>query len=161
MWPCSSTWDAGCPMTTTTSRRSEQTSKKARSRWAKFSRVLTREGANTRMMATFYKTIIQSVLLYGSETWSLTEREFNLLASFHKKCVRCITHRWNRPRADGTWDCPNMRETYAAANIEPIEHYIEKRKSKLQHYAKDRAVYRRCKRINKTPRSSHKVVWWN
>jgi hypothetical protein len=41
---------------------------KARQRWARISRVLTREGATPRVSAMFYKVVIQTVLLYGSET---------------------------------------------------------------------------------------------
>ena len=44
---------------------------KARARWSGFSRVLTRKGANRKVMSVFYRTIIQSVLLFGSETWTL------------------------------------------------------------------------------------------
>jgi hypothetical protein len=41
---------------------------KARKRWATVSRVLAREGASPRVLAMFYKVVVQSVPLYGCET---------------------------------------------------------------------------------------------
>jgi hypothetical protein len=42
---------------------------KARRTWARIGQVLRRENAPPRVNAKFYKAIVQSVLLYGSETW--------------------------------------------------------------------------------------------
>jgi hypothetical protein len=42
---------------------------RARKRWAQVSRVLVREGADPKTAAMFYKAVVQSVLLYGCETW--------------------------------------------------------------------------------------------
>jgi hypothetical protein len=39
---------------------------------------------------TIHKTLIHSVLLYGSETWVLTKREENQLLDFEKKVLRTI-----------------------------------------------------------------------
>jgi hypothetical protein len=47
--------------------------KRARAKWSKIGRILSREGANPRTMATFYKAIVQSTLLYGAESWVLTK----------------------------------------------------------------------------------------
>jgi len=44
----------------------------ARKHWGVVSRVWTREGADPRVMAMFYKAVVQSVLLYGCETWVVT-----------------------------------------------------------------------------------------
>jgi hypothetical protein len=67
---------------------------KAHTRWGMISRLLSRQGASPRIMSVFYKTIVQSVLLYGSETWVLTSRLRNLLSSFHHHCARFIARRW-------------------------------------------------------------------
>jgi hypothetical protein len=39
---------------------------------------------------TIHKTLIPSVLLYGSETWVLTKREENQLLAFERKVLRMI-----------------------------------------------------------------------
>ena len=133
---------------------------KARQRWGTFSRVLTREGADTKMVAQFYLTIVQSVLLYGAETWCLTQRQMSLLSSFHNRCARSLTKRWIRRKEDGTWDCPGMAETFRVSGLVPIQQYISKRKAALLPHARSRAIYRKCLRTSRSPSAAHKVVWW-
>jgi hypothetical protein len=136
--------------------------KKARDRWARFSRVLFREGADMRTMGIFYKTIVLAVLLYGAETWTLTQRQVKILESFHRQCARSITGRWISCDADGIWTCPDTETTLELAGLLPIAYYIGKRRNKLLlKFAKDRASYRRCMRTSCTPRTAHKILWWN
>jgi hypothetical protein len=46
---------------------------KAWNRWTMISRVLARKTASHRISALFYKATIQTILLYGSETWVITD----------------------------------------------------------------------------------------
>jgi hypothetical protein len=46
--------------------------RKARGMWARVGQVLRRKNAPLRTSTKFYKEILQSVLLYGSETWVLS-----------------------------------------------------------------------------------------
>ena len=66
--------------------------KRARQRWARLARILKREGANARCMAVFYLTIVQAVLLYGADSWTLSRRDIRALESFHKRAVRHIRY---------------------------------------------------------------------
>ena len=61
--------------------------KKARGRWRQVAQILAREGATTGTMAYFYKAIVQAVLLYGSESWVLTQKMWKAVKSFH--CLLC------------------------------------------------------------------------
>ena len=45
---------------------------KARRVWARISRILRAENASVRVCGMFYKATVQSVLLFGSETWMLS-----------------------------------------------------------------------------------------
>jgi hypothetical protein len=56
---------------------------KARRQWDTISRVLIRDGATPRISAIFYKVVVQSVLLYGSETWALSPKMLSKLEGFH------------------------------------------------------------------------------
>jgi hypothetical protein len=56
---------------------------KARQRWTMIARVLARENATPRISAMFYKATIETVLLYGFETWVVTDEILKLLTSFH------------------------------------------------------------------------------
>jgi hypothetical protein len=58
---------------------------KSRSRWALVPRVLIREGANSRMLDMFYKAVAQTVLIFGSESWVVTEIMLKTLEVFHRQ----------------------------------------------------------------------------
>ena len=51
---------------------------KARMTWGRIGKVINkRSGSNIKIMSIFYKVIVQSVLLYGSESWVLNEKARN------------------------------------------------------------------------------------
>jgi hypothetical protein len=69
---------------------------KARKCWAMISRVLASEGASPKISAMFYKTTIQTVLLYGAETWVVVTSDIlQVLRSFHHSVVRKLTGRYH------------------------------------------------------------------
>jgi hypothetical protein len=59
-------------------------------------------------LGSFYKAIVQSVLLYGSETWVISAANMRKLASFHPHgCARFISNRHIQPDDEGTWTYPS------------------------------------------------------
>jgi hypothetical protein len=136
--------------------------KKARQCWGRLSRILTREGANPRVMARFYVTVIEAVLLYGSETWVLSSRLLRRLNSFHNRCARHLAHRHIRRLPDGTWEHPSTNEVLDLCGLSPISTYIAKRQTSLLHrYAIPySAMYNRCLDSKATSSSSNHLVWW-
>ena len=43
--------------------------RKARQLWRRPGKLLCREGAEPAVFAKFYRVVVQTVLLYGAETW--------------------------------------------------------------------------------------------
>ncbi len=37
-----------------------------------------------------FRTLVLSVLLYGAETWTITQKDLRKLRTFHVKCLRDI-----------------------------------------------------------------------
>ena len=75
----------------------------SRARWGRIARILTIDGASPRGMGYFYKAIIQTVLLYGSESWTLTGRMIGRLRSFHHRVARYISH-WQAYQRTRGWN---------------------------------------------------------
>jgi hypothetical protein len=74
---------------------------KARKCWAVISCVLAHEGASPKISAMFYKATIQTVLLYGAETWVVTsDIVLQVLRSFHHSMVRKLTGRYPQQLPD-------------------------------------------------------------
>ena len=61
--------------------------RKARSTWAHVGHVLRTECVAPRIMAMFYKAVVQAVLSYGSKTWNLPKTILVRLEGFHIQVV--------------------------------------------------------------------------
>ena len=111
-------------------------------------------------MGTFYKTIIQSVLLYGSESWVISNHMMRALRSFHRRCARYITGKHIWQDSDGNWHCPCSKEVLEMAGLQEIEIYIEQRKTTIMKYAKERPIYNKCILSNPIASKANQLVWW-
>ena len=64
---------------------------KARQRWNCVAKILKREGANAKTIAKFYLTIVQAVLLYGADSWTITTKTLQQFQSFYNRALRYMT----------------------------------------------------------------------
>jgi hypothetical protein len=67
--------------------------RKARGVWARVGQVLRGENVGPRIAAKFYTSVIQAVLLYGSETWNLTSSALARLEGFHVRAAYRMTRK--------------------------------------------------------------------
>jgi hypothetical protein len=133
---------------------------RAREKWGRIGKVLSSQGVNAKTMGYFYKAIVQAVLLYGSESWTLTEGTMNKLRSFHSRVARYLTGRHIRPNADGTWTCPSSAEVLEEAGLHTIDEYIQKRRDTVSRFVQNRPIYQQCLRSRALSTNVNKVVWW-
>jgi hypothetical protein len=139
----------------------KQNLNKAHAKWTRIRRVLSREKANPKAMASFYKAIIQAVLLYGSESWVVTKRMMQTLRGFHNRCARYLTGQNIRyDTVADEWIYPNTDAVLKQAGLWPIEEYIKRRCETVMDYVKERAIYQQCLKSTPTALSSQKAVWW-
>ena len=66
---------------------------KARKIFGSLSRILCREGEDTRLSGKCFKAVVQAVLLFGVDTWVITPRMERALESSQHRDVRRITGR--------------------------------------------------------------------
>ena len=79
---------------------------KARRKWAQMTRVLGREGDDAQTSGQIYLEVVQSVMLYGSETWVMTPRIRRAFGGFHHRVDRRMTGRKPWQGRDGMWNPP-------------------------------------------------------
>ncbi len=133
---------------------------RARGKWGSIGRILSKENAKPQAMASFYKAIVQSVLLYGSESWVLNKRMLLSLESFHRRCARFITGRHIKENADGTWTYPDSKTTLSQAGMQPIDEYIRRRVLTVMDYSKERLIYKQCIESKPLASNGNQLVWW-
>jgi hypothetical protein len=140
--------------------------KNARARWGCMVRLLTGDGIRCRTLARFYMAIVQAVLLYGSETWVLSQRSRRRLDSFHHRCARFIANKHIRQLPSGEWITPHSDDVLEQCGLSPISTYIAKRKTRLLHnYAEQYSPtvlrpYWQCMTSAPVVYPHHRLEWW-
>ena len=133
--------------------------RKARSRWALVRKVLVRDTASPRVSGYFYKAVVQSVLLYGAETWVLTDPLIRKLEAFHHGVARRITGSQARfCRATSEWSAPPIAEVLERAGLLTIREYIGRRQTKAIEYI--RPIYQEATAARHSGSSTRCKFWW-
>ena len=83
---------------------------KSRKSWGRLSQILSRKGADKRVLRNFFKAVVQAVLLFGAETWVLTPRIERALDSFMHGSACGITVKHPRRGEGGQWTYTPLKE---------------------------------------------------
>ena len=118
--------------------------KKSRQSWGLLARVLSREGADTKVSWTFYIAVTQDVLLFGSETWVLTARMEKALDSFQSRVARKLTGRQPRNGKEGTWYYPSLVGSMKEAGIVRIQTSILRRQNTVAKFIATKLILDLC-----------------
>ena len=76
--------------------------------------ILSREGAEPLVSGFFFKSVVQAVLLFVSETWVVTPRIGRSLGGFQDQMARRPMERLLQRKPDGKWK-------YTSAAVERYE----------------------------------------
>ena len=74
---------------------------KARRSWGRLQSILKREGATPRISGSFFKAVVQQVVLFGAETWVVTPKSERALSGFLHGAARQLTGRQARRGENG------------------------------------------------------------
>jgi hypothetical protein len=97
-------------------------------------RILSNGKATPKAMASIYRAVLQVVLLYGSESWVLTN-------SMVQKTLQSFHHVLN------------------LAGLLPIQEYIEKRRKSVETYILSRPIYQRCVQTGLSDGKEYQMAW--
>ena len=92
--------------------------RKARKIWSHMSIILVNEGVNPRVPGMFFKTLMQTVLIFWAEMWAMTPRVVRALGVFQHRVARRITGRHPRRLLDGVWEYPPLDMAIQEAGFE-------------------------------------------
>ena len=136
--------------------------KKARQQWNSIARLLKREGASALVMAKFYITIVQAVLLFGADSWAVTSRDLNKLRSFHRRAVRHMSGDHIRKDKDGIWHYPDHDSLLQKCELSSMEVYLERRRNTLRNFLEinRKELLLETKSCRRHCKDANKVLWW-
>ena len=100
---------------------------KARGIWAQVGQVLQADNTPPKVSAKFYKAVVQSVLLYGSESWSwnLSTTALVRLEGFHVKAAYRMA-KVHKPRKgpNHVWVYPATSDMLKECRMHTISHIL-------------------------------------
>ena len=73
----------------------------------------------------FYKATMQAMLLYGSETWSLSPLSMKCLEGFHIRTMWPMSGKRPERNKDGSWMYPRSEDGLKAVGLKSIAHYMD------------------------------------
>ena len=123
--------------------------RKARGTWAQAGQVLRKENAPPQVSTTFYKAIMQSVLLYGSKTWVLSKAVLVWLKGFHIRAAYKMA-KIHVPRrvAHQQWIYLPSDKVLKECGMHPIQHYIDVQWDTITTYVMNHIIFAECKEGN-------------
>ena len=113
----------------------------------------------------FYQAVVAAVLLYGSETWCLTDTMRRPLDGFHVEAARRITGK--RPRKvkrkgqEDIWVYPHSADVLEAAGLHPLRHYIDKRRATIATTIQGRPTLLECMGAERSEGTPRRLSWWH
>jgi hypothetical protein len=109
----------------------------------------------------FYKAIVQAILLYGCETWTITPAMMKALPGFHHRVARRIACRCSKLRQDGSWDYPRIETARSIAGLYTIEHYVAVRQRSFVNKVATCPIFQLCEAVvRRTGSAASKMYWW-
>ena len=119
---------------------------KARGIWAQVGEVLQVDNTPPKVSAKFCKAVVQSVLLYGNETWNLTKTALVRLKGFHIRATYQMAKK-NKPRRGSNhgWVYPASEDMLKECGMLSILHYIDvRRETNFWYVVVDRPIHVSC-----------------
>ena len=135
--------------------------KKARGIWARVSQVLRADNVPPKISAKFYMAVVQSVLLYGSESWNLSARAMARLEGFNIRAgYRMAVENKPRRGLHHVWVYPRSKDVLNECGMQSIAHYIGVRRDTILTYVVNRPIYQRCREGVRKRGSAPRQWWW-
>ncbi len=134
--------------------------KKARGFWARLSRTIRAENASPRACGIFYKATVQSILLFGSETWNLSLQSLKCLEGFHKRAAWRMAGKRPTMLPDGTWMYPNSAAVLDEVGLKTTAHYISMRRQYIASYIVNKPIFQTCMDEVRRRGSGVRQFWW-
>ena len=103
------------------------------------------------MSRTFYIAVTQQVLLFGAETWVLTEKMEKDLDDFQGRVERKLTGRQARRGRNGGWYYPSLAGVMKEAGIVWIRTSILRRQNMVAQFIAMRPILDLCKNAQIRP----------
>ena len=127
---------------------------KARCWWRMVEKELTRTVAIVWVRKIFYKTVVQTLLLYGRKSPVAAVAILKVLDIFHHWVARRILGKTDCRTVNEEWEWPPVADSLEIVGIYPIEEYIQRQQATITVHITSRTIYELYTGAEKIPGSS-------
>ena len=85
---------------------------------------MQQEGSCSRLSALFYRVVIQTALLFGSDSWTMSNATMKDVEGTHEGLLFHIKEKQVMRQADGDWETPEAEELLRATGMQSEAEYI-------------------------------------
>ena len=117
-------------------------------------------GGTVWVRVMMYKAFVQSVLLYGCDSWMVTGAVLKLIDLFHHRLARRITGMTSWRMASEEWEWSPVAEALDTYGIWPTKYYIQRRQDTVASQVVCRPMYDMCTGEERMPVTNSFVWWW-
>ena len=105
--------------------------------------------------------MVQSLLLYGSETWVLSKTALARLEGFHiRAAYKMAKEHVPRRGRDWRWVYPKSEDVLKECGLHTISEYIKVRRNTIAAHVVDRSIFRDCMDSERKRGSVPRQWWW-
>ena len=138
----------------------ERNLRRARQKWARITRVLSRKGVDARTLGQIYLVVVQAVLIYGPDTWVLTPHIQRVLGGFHHRVSHRLTRQKLQKVRDGGWFYPPLEYAMAESGLQEVETYVSHHWNIVAKYIATRPIMDLCLVVKWRPGLRVTMWWW-
>jgi hypothetical protein len=109
-----------------------------------------------------YKATVKAVLLYGSETWSLSLSSMKRLEGFHIRAAWRMSGKRPERNMDGSWTYPRSEEVLEAVRMKSIAHYyVDVQQQTIANFIVSQPIHELCTGAVRKRGSPVPPFWWD
>ncbi len=123
--------------------------------------MLQSENATPKTCGMFYKATVQAMLLYGSETWSLSPLSMKCLEGFHIRAAWQMSGKrpeWNK---DGSWTYPRLEDVLKAVGLKSIAHSVDVQCQTIANFIVNQRIHELCRGAVRKRGLPVEPFWWD
>ncbi len=119
------------------------------------------ENATPKTCGMFYKSTVQAVLLYRSETWSLSPSSMKRLEGLHICTAWQMSGKRPEQNEDGSWAYPHSEDVLKAVSLNSIAHYVDVRRQIVANFIINQPIHELCARAVRKRGLPVRPFWWD
>ena len=132
----------------------------ARRKWEGRTSVIGRKCVHACILGQIYFVVVQSVILYGSETWVMTPGTGRMLGGFHHRVACRLTGRQPQQGRGDLRTYPPLEDAMSEAGLQEVDTYVSLFQNTVSQFIVTRLIMNLHLVAQRRPGPRVSKRWW-